>query len=145
MFHQFIRTLLIGVILLAVGCNHSLARFTEEISRLCPAGWQVSASNNVITLRREAAVWVMGNVSNPPSDPGESMGHYFQRVGHKIPYEVRLEFVPLLPQSEYKRLKAAHEQAAARFNKGASGKREYDRWSNAVLRISRSDLLHQGL
>ena len=40
----------------------------------------------------------------------------------------RLRFVPLLPRTEYEKLKVTREQAAARFGKGASGKEVYLQW-----------------
>src|SRR5262249_14493371 len=87
--------------------------------------WRVSASNNVITLRRDAPVWIMGKVSNPPRGPGESLGDYFKSAGQEIHYEVRLRFVPLMSKAEYQQLERARGEAAARLSKGASGKSEY--------------------
>jgi hypothetical protein len=70
----------------------------------------------------------MGKVSNPPRLPGESVADYFKRAGGEVHYEVRLRFVPLLSRPEYEKLKAAREQAAARFDKPASGKDQYTQW-----------------
>jgi hypothetical protein len=128
MFLKLIRLLLVGAILLTVGCNRPPSLFTKELSPLCPTGWQVSASNNTIVLRREAAVWVMGYIARPAVPPWESKADLFHDYGHKIRYEVWLEFVPLLSRPEFEKLKAARGRASARFKTGASGKEEYDRW-----------------
>jgi hypothetical protein len=119
---------LCGVAILAVGCAHSPSRFERQVAEACPPGWRVSASNKVITLRREAAVWIMGRVSNPPRGLDQSLGDYFKSAGREVHYEVRLRFVPLMPKAEYQQLKMAREEAAARFSKGASGKLEYTQW-----------------
>lgn len=128
MFQNLIRALSLGAILLTVGCNRSPTRFAKEISRLCPTGWQVSASNNVITLRREAEVWWMPHIGRPAVAPsGETKADFFRNHGGKGQYEVWLEFVPRLSQPEYEKLKAAREQAYALFNKGTQSKSEYGR------------------
>jgi|ERR1051325_17393 hypothetical protein len=128
MLHQSVRLLLLGATVLAVGCSSAPSRFVKEVAGICPSGWQVSASNSVIVLRRETPVWIMGKVSNPPPDPGESVEHYFKTAGSEVHYEVRLRFVPLLPRPEYEKLKAARAFAAARFHRGAAGKEEYTQW-----------------
>jgi len=125
---QFVWLLFCGLTVLAVGCDRSPSRFTRSVAEICPRGWQVSASSNGITLRRETAVWIMGKVSNPPRRPDESIGDYFKRAGGEVHYELRLRFVSLLPQPAYEALKTARQQAAARFDKGASGKSEYTQW-----------------
>lgn len=102
-------------------------RLTPGKSALSPSGWKVSASNDVIVLRRENPVWIMGKVSNPPPDLKESVASYFQRCGRRIHYEVRLRFVPLMSRPEIEKLQAARQQAAARLAHGASGKSEYGR------------------
>ena len=114
--------------MLAVGCGHLASSFTRQVAEKCPPGWSVSTSNNVITLRRETPVWIMGKVSNPPRGPDESLGDYFKSAGQEIHYEVRLRFVPLMSKPAYQQLKTAREEAAARFGKGASGKSEYTQW-----------------
>ena len=105
--------------------NPTAGDFVAQVATVCPAGWHVSAGSNVVVLRREAALWIMGKVSNPPRGPEESVEHYFKTAGHEIHYEVRLRFVPLLSAKEYEALKTAREQAAAQLDKGASGKSEY--------------------
>jgi hypothetical protein len=117
-----------GLTFLTVGCKDAPSCFKHPIAQICPRSWQVSASNNVITLRRDVPVWIMGKVNNPPSEPGESIADYFKSAGDEIHYELRLRFVPLLSQAEYQRLKAARAEAAVNFSKGASGKSEYDKW-----------------
>jgi alpha-glucosidase (family GH31 glycosyl hydrolase) len=86
----------------------------------------VSANSNGFVLRRDATVWIMGKVSNPPPGPDESVEHYFKTAGREIHYEIRLRFIPLLPQAEYEKLKMARQQALAQLRKGSSGKAEYD-------------------
>lgn len=98
-----------------------------QIRALCPAGWQVSASNNLIVLRRENPVWIMGTISNPPRMPDETEAAYFQRCGRQIRYELRMRFMPLLTQQEFEKLQTARQQAAAALKRGGSGKIEYDR------------------
>jgi hypothetical protein len=88
----------------------------------------VSASTNLIVLRRDAPVWIMGRISNPPPGPNQSVEQYFKTAGDEIHYELRLRFVSELPRPEYERLKVARAEAAARFNRGASGKSEYTQW-----------------
>lgn len=107
--------------------NQSPQSYAAQIRALCPAGWQVSASNNVIVLRRENPVWIMGKISNPPRMPDETEAAYFQRCGRQIRYELRLRFVSLLTQQEFEKLQTARQQAAAAFKRGGSGKIEYDR------------------
>jgi hypothetical protein len=128
MLHQFSCALFCGAVIFAAGCGRAPSSFTRQVAEKCPPDWSVSASNNVITLRRETAVWVMGKVSNPPRSPDESLGDYFKSAGQEIHYEVRLRFVPLMSEPAYQQLKAAREEAASRFSKGASGKSEYTQW-----------------
>ena len=70
----------------------------------------------------------MGKIANPPRGPDESIEDYFKSAGREIHYELRLRFVPLMSTPEYRQMKAAREEAAARFSKGASGKSEYTQW-----------------
>jgi hypothetical protein len=88
----------------------------------------VSTGTNIIVLRRDAPVWIVGKISEPPPGPNQSVEQYFKTTGHEIHYELRLRFVPQLPRSEYEKLKAARAEAAARFSKGASAKSEYTQW-----------------
>jgi len=114
------------LVLAIAGCGRTPSSYTGQIRAFCPSGWQVSASNDVIMLRRENPVWIMGKVSNPPIMPNENVAAYFQRCGQQIHYEVRLRFVPLLSQTEFEKLQTARQQAAARLAHGASGKSEYN-------------------
>jgi LysM repeat protein len=100
--------------------------YAAQIRALCPAGWLTSISNDVIVLRRENSVWIMGKISNPPRMPDETEAAYFQRCGQQIRYELRLRFVPLLTQQEFEKLQTARQQAAAALKRGGSGKIEYD-------------------
>jgi hypothetical protein len=125
MARQFNALLLFGVAALAAGCSHSPSRFAKKIAGICPKGWRVSASNDVILVRRKSPVWIMGKVGPPASILGESDESYFKREGEKTDCELRLRFVPLMSKPEFEKLKAARAQAAARLGKGAPGKTEY--------------------
>src|SRR5690349_8289219 len=115
MYRHIISLLFCGVTVLTFGCAAPPSRLAKDVAALCPSGWQVSASSNDVVLRRNTAVWIMGKVSNPPPDPGESIGTYFKRAGDEIHYEVRLRFVSRLPQPAYEALITARKEAAARF------------------------------
>jgi hypothetical protein len=119
--------MLVSLCGLTIGC-HSPSRFIEPIAGICPRGWRVSSSNDAIVLRREVPVWVVGKVSNPARMNEEATESYVKRIGGKIHYELRLRFVPLLSESEFQKLKAAREEAAAKFGTAASGKTEYSQW-----------------
>ena len=121
----FSRGALFGTLLMIAGCDRSPTRYAKQIADVCPSGWKVSANGNGIVLRRDASVWIMGKVANPPPFSDESVEHYFKRAGHETDCEIRLRFVPLLPRPEYEKLKMARQQAAARLSKGASGKEEH--------------------
>src|ERR1051325_7196109 len=69
------------------------SRFEKEVSEICPKGWTISGSNNVIAIRREDDVWVMGYVARPAISSTMPRNEFFQRFGHKIQYEIRLRFV----------------------------------------------------
>jgi hypothetical protein len=126
--HHLSRAALFGALLLIIGCDRSSARYLHQVADACPSGWKVSTNTNGIVLRREATVWILGKVSNPPPDPYSSVEHYFKTVGREIHYEIRLRFIPLLSLSKYEKLKLARQEAATRFNQGASGKDEYTHW-----------------
>jgi hypothetical protein len=126
-FHLY---LLVGAMLLVAGCNRPPAQITSQIRALNPGGWKISTGSGVIVLRRETPVTIMGIVGNPPRGPDESIEHYFRTCGQQIHYEVRVRFVPRLAQSEYEKMKLARQQAAAKFEKGASGRIEYNVWHN---------------
>jgi hypothetical protein len=121
----FSRAVLFGTLLLIAGCDRSPTRYAKQVAEVSPSGWTVSASSNCIVLRRDATVWVMGKIAKQAPFPDESVEHYFKRAGYETDCEIRLRFVPLLPRSEYEKLKMARQQAAARLSKGASGKDEY--------------------
>ena len=113
---------------LSQGCHSPMSRpapsdSVARVSELAPSGWRVGASNDVITVRRDAPVWIMGYISRPPQSGTKE--EFFKRSGQEIHYKLRLRFAPLLSQSKYERLRAARVQAAARLRQGASGKTEY--------------------
>jgi hypothetical protein len=120
--------LIAAVALLGQSCHTDKARSapTEsvaQVSKIAPSGWQVTTTNDTITLRRNAPVWIMGYISRPGQSGTKE--EFFKKEGSEIHYELRLRFVSLLSQPEYKRLKAARGQAAARLRLGAPGKSEY--------------------
>src|SRR5262245_13940795 len=117
----------IGMAILGQGCHsvrsHSAAGdYVAQISGTTPSGWRVSTSNDVITLRREIPVWIMGYISRPPQFGTKE--EFFKKDGQEIHYELRLRFAPLLSRSSYESMRAARAQAAARLQQGASGKNE---------------------
>jgi hypothetical protein len=119
---------LVVLSLLLTGCKPDVTSYENRIAAAVPKGWHTNATNDALFLRREAPVWVMGHVSNPPQLPDQTIAQYFQTAGQEIHYELRLRFVPLLPRAEFERLRAAREKAGERFKHGASGKFEYDDW-----------------
>lgn len=119
---------LVVLSLLLTGCKPGATSYENRIAGVLPKDWHATVTNDVIFLRREAPVWVMGHVSNPPQLPDQTIAQYFQTAGQEIVYELRLRFVPLLPRAEFERLRVAREKAGERFKHGASGKFEYDDW-----------------
>jgi hypothetical protein len=118
----------IAAALLGQGCNSTTSRpapseFVAKVSKVSPSGWRVITINDVLTLRRDAPVWIMGYISRSPQYGTKE--EFFKRDGQEIHYELRLRFVPVLSQPEYESLRAARLQAAARLKGGAPGKSEY--------------------
>src|SRR6266849_2169280 len=88
-----------------VGSRQTPSDFLSQVSKVSPSGWKAATSNDVLTLRRDAPVWIMGYISRPPQFGTKE--EFFKRDGQEIHYELRLRFVPLLSRSEYERLRAA--------------------------------------
>lgn len=128
MTRKLLIPLAISAVLWGQGCRPPASRpdptdFVAQVSRLSPSGWRVTTTNDVLIVRRDAPVWIMGYISRPVEFGAKE--DFFRRYGQEIHYELRLRFVPLLNRADYKSLRAARMQAAARLKQGAAGKSEY--------------------
>jgi hypothetical protein len=125
---KLLLTVAITLGILCQGCHSDSSRSTPgkyvpQVSKVTPSGWRVASSKDVLTLRRDAPLWIMGHVSRPAQL--DTKEEFFKRDGQEIRYELRLRFVPLLSRQGYEKLRTARAQTTEKLREGAPGKSEY--------------------
>jgi hypothetical protein len=98
----------------------------QKLRSILPAGWSLSAQDNIFTISRNEKVWLYVNMA---WDLRGSFEDGVKKYGREQRYEIRLRLEPRLTDAEVQQLRLAREPYERIVNEGARTK---DEWADGM-------------